>query len=81
MQRSLFNKQLELSQRRGLAPWSVDLEVICLEIIIEFLSWPRQACFKRNVLMAKSRGRQSLRAQEEAVKLLKYIKVESVTMK
>lgn len=38
MQRCLFTKQLELSQRRGVVPWSVDLEVIYIEIIIEFLA-------------------------------------------
>lgn len=38
MQRCLFSKQLELSQRRGVVPWSVDLEVIYIEIIIEFLA-------------------------------------------
>lgn len=64
-----------------MVPWSVDLEVIYIEIIIEFLASQGKPVIKENVVMAKSWGRQSLGAQEEHVELLRYVKVESVTMK
>lgn len=49
MQRCLFSKQLELSQRRGLKPWSVDLEVIYIEIIIEFLASQGKPVIKKKM--------------------------------
>lgn len=83
MQRCLFSKELELSQRRGVVPWSVDLEVIYIEIIIEFLASQGEPVIKKKKKMwwQKMWGRQSLGAQEEHVELLKYVNVESVTMK
>lgn len=47
MQRCLFSKELELSQRRGVVPWSVDLEVIYIEIIIEFLASQGKSVIKK----------------------------------